>query len=203
MKIKTIVGLSLVVFSSLMIFICMMRKKEEFFNIRKTLCDHLKIFKHCTSKYWIFYGLPLVFSVGLALIYEASSGFYTELSVILGIILSMLFAILSILTSQDYSTINDKIQKDKVKKVLKGTTNAIVFDSILSLFLMLYGLVIIVLSGIKTIELPFNVTILKAVASCVAYYVFTIILLNLLFIVKQMSKIIEFNIEVKKGNKEK
>lgn len=202
MEIKTIVGLSLVVFSSLMIFICMMRKKEDFFNIRKTLCDHLKIFKYCPSKYWIFYGLPLLFSVGLALIYKAGSGFYTELSVILGIILSMLFAILSILTSQDYSTVNDETQKRKAKRVLKTTTNAIVFDSILSLFLMLYGLVIIVLSGIKTIEIPFNTDILKTVASCIAYYVFTIILLNLLFIVKQMSKIIEFNIEVKKGNKE-
>lgn len=199
MEIKTIVGLSLVAFSLLMIFICMIRKKEEFFNIRKTICDHLTIFKHCPSKYWIFYGLPLLFSVGLALIYEAGSGFYTELSVVLGIILSMLFAILSILTSQDYSTVNDKTQKSKAKKVLKETTNAIVFDSILSLFLMLYGLVIIVLSGIKTIEIPFDTTIIKAVVSGIAYYVFTIILLNLLFIVKQMSKIIEFNIEVKKG----
>lgn len=202
MEIKTIVGLSLVVFSSLMIFICMMRKKEDFFNIRKTIYDHLKIFKHYPSKYCIFYGLPLLFSVGLALIYEAGSGFYTELSVILGIILSMLFAILSILTSQDYSTVNDETQKSKAKRVLKTTTTAIVFDSILSLFLMLYGLVIIVLSGINTIEIPFNTNILKTVASCIAYYVFTIILLNLLFIVKQMSKIIEFNIEVKKGNKE-
>lgn len=199
MEIKTIIGLSLVVFSSLMIFICMMRKKEDFFNIRKTICDHLKIFKHCPSKYWIYYGLPLLFSIGLALIYEASSGFYTELSVVLGIILSMLFAILSILTSQDYSTVNDETQKIKAKKVLKKTTNAIVFDSILSLFLMLYGLVVIVLSGIKTIEIPFDTIILKAIASGIAYYVFTIILLNLLFIVKQMSKIIEFNIEVRKS----
>lgn len=198
MGIKTIVGLSLVAFSALLIFICMMRKKEDFFNIRKTICDHLKIFKHCPSKYWIFYGLPLMFSVGLALIYEAGSGFYTELSVVLGIILSMLFAILSILSSQDYSAVNDKKRKSKAKKVLKETTNAIVFDSILSLFLMLYGLVIIVLSGLNIIEISFDMTILKTVASCIAYYVFTIILLNLLFIVKQMSKIIEFNLEVKK-----
>lgn len=198
MGIKTIVGLSLVAFSALLIFICMMRKKEDFFNIRKTICDHLKIFKHCPSKYWIFYGLPLMFSVGLALIYEAGSGFYTELSVVLGIILSMLFAILSILSSQDYSAVNDQKLKSKAKKVLKETTNAIVFDSILSLFLMLYGLVIIVLSGLNIIEISFDMTILKTVASCIAYYVFTIILLNLLFIVKQMSKIIEFNLEVKK-----
>lgn len=198
METKTIVGLSLVAFSALLIFICMMRKKEDFFNIRKTICDHLKIFKHCPSKYWVFYGLPLMFSVGLALIYEAGSSFYTELSVVLGIILSMLFAILSILSSQDYSAVNDKARKSKAKKVLKETTNAIVFDSILSLFLMLYGLVIIVLSGLNIIEISFDTTILKTVASCIAYYVFTIILLNLLFIVKQMSKIIEFNLEVKK-----
>lgn len=195
---KTIIGLVLIVLSVFLIFFCLIRKKEEFFNIRKTVFDHLKVFKHCPSKYLIFYGFPVMFSVGLAMIYEAGTAFYSELSVVLGIILSMLFAILSILSGQDYSEVNDETQKSIAKKVLKETTNAIVFDSILSLFLMLYGLVIIVLSGLDNIEFSFDMTIVKSILSGVAYYLFTVVLLNLLFIVKQMSKIIEFNIEVNK-----
>lgn len=198
MEKRTIIGLVLVVSSAFLISISLLRKREEFFNIRKTICAHLKVFKHCPSKYLIFYVFPLLFSIGLAMIYEAGDRFYSELSVVLGIILSMLFAILSILTAQDYSIVNDKNQKTTAKKVLRETTNAIVFDSILSLFLMLYGLVIVVLSGVNTVEILFDLTVVKSVLSGVAYYTFTIILLNLLFIVKQMSKIIEFNIEVKK-----
>ncbi len=198
MENKTIIGLVLVVLSVFLIFFCLIRKKEEFFNIRKTVFDHLKVFKHCPSKYLIFYGFPVMFSVGLAMIYEAGTTFYSELSVVLGIILSMLFAILSILSGQNYSEVNDETQKSIAKKVLKETTNAIVFASILSLFLMLYGLVIIVLSGLNNIEFSFDMTIVKSVLSGVAYYLFTVVLLNLLFIVKQMSKIIEFNIEVNK-----
>ena len=197
MENKAIIGLVLVVVSAFLLFISLIRKREAFFNIRETVCEHLKVFKHCPSKYLIFYVFPLGFSVGLSMIYEAGERFYSELSVVLGIILSMLFAILSILTAQDYSDISDPNQKNLANKVLKQTTNAIVFDSILSLSLMLYGLVIIVLSGVKTIEIPFDLTIVKSIVAGVAYYIFTIILLNLLFIVKQMSKIISFNIEVK------
>jgi len=40
--------------------------------------------------------------------------------------------------------------------------------------------------------------IIKTAVSAVAYYLFVVILLNLLLIVKQMSKIIEFNIVVKR-----
>lgn len=199
MEKRTIIGLVLIAVSTFLIFISLLRKKEAFFNIRETICAHLKVFKRCPSKYIIFYVFPLLFSIGLAMVYEAGDRFYSELSVVLGIILSMLFAILSILTAQDYSVVNDNNQKTIAKKVLKETTNAIVFDSILSLFLMLYGLVIVVLSGVETVENAFDLTLVKSVLSGVAYYIFTIILLNLLFIVKQMSKIIEFNIEVKKS----
>ena len=202
MENKTIIGLSLVIISALLIFFCLLRRKEDFFNVRKTIVDHIKVFKSCPSKYLIFYGFPMFFSVGLAMIYDAGASFYSELSVVLGIILSMLFAILSILSNQDYANVKDETQKNKAKKVLKQTTNAIVFDSILSLFLMLYGLVMIVLGGLKinAVDMMIDLTIIKSFLSGIAYYIFTVILLNLLFIVKQMGKIIEFNIDVKKNN---
>lgn len=193
---KILIGLSLVLISSTLIILCLLRKKEDFFNIRKTVIDHLCLFKNCPSKYLIFYIFPLSFSIGLSLIYVADKTFYSELSVILGIILSMLLAILSILSGQDFSSVTDQNQKNKVKKVLKETTNAIVFDSILSLFLMLYGLVLIVLNNL---QLTIDTSIIKSICSGIAYYIFVVILINLLFIVKQMSKIIEFSIEVKKN----
>lgn len=199
MELKTIIGLSLIFLSLLLIFICLLKKKNTFFNTRKILMEHIGLFKTCPFQYVIFYGLPLLFAVGLAMVYEAGISFYSELGVILGIILSMLFAILSILSGHDFSSVSDDGQKSKVKKVLKQTINAIIFDSILSLFLMLYGLVFIVINGNKAITGFFDKVIISQIVSGIAYYIFVVILLNLLLILKYMSKIIEFNLEVKKG----
>ena len=72
------------------------------------------------------------------------------------------------------------------------------FDSLLCVFLLLYGLTIIVLSSGDFSWIPISMNIIKAIVSAIAYYLFSVILLNLLLIVKQMSKIIEFNIVVKR-----
>lgn len=194
------IGLVLVIVSAILILCSLLRKKESFFNLRQVIKKHLAVFKECKFQYLVFYGFPMFFSIGLAMIYKAGETFYSELSVIMGILLSMLFAILSILAGHDFSTVKDEQQRAKVKSVVKETVNAIVFDSILCLFLMIYGLVVIVLDGISFSSLPFNIAIVKAIISGVAYYIFSVILLNLLLIVKHMSKIIEFNLKAKKEN---
>ena len=110
----------------------------------------------------------------------------------------MLLASLSILSNYDFSTVKDASQREKGKKVVRQTINAIMFDSLLCVFLLLYGLTIIVLSSGDFSWIPISMNIIKAIVSAIAYYLFSVILLNLLLIVKQMSKIIEFNIVVKR-----
>lgn len=190
-KIK-LTGICLVIISLLIIFLCLLRKKDTFFNLYKVIFDHLKLFKDCKFQYIVFYGLPLVFSVGLAMLYTAGTAFYSELSVILGILLSMMLAILSILSGYDFSDKN-KRERKKAQDVVDETINAIIFDSVLCMFLMIYGLVIIVLEGSSFPDFPIDITIIKAIISGVAYYIFTVILLNLLLIIKHMSNIIKYN----------
>ena len=188
-------GLLLVLISSVIMIFSLLRKEEPFFNLQ----DIIKAHKHLVrgSKI-LFCIIPLCFAVGLSLLYTAGAQFYTEISVILGIFLSMLLASLSILSNYDFSTVTDANQREKGKKVVRETINAIMFDTILCVFLLLYGLIIIVLSGGDYSWIPINMNIIKTAASAVAYYIFVVILLNLLLIVKQMSKIIEFNIVVKR-----
>ena len=202
METKTIAGISLVIISSLLIVFHLLSPKEEFFNVRKTIHDHLHLFSACKFQYVVFYVFPLGFAIGLAMVYDAGPSFYSELCVMLGIILSMLFAILSILSVQNYSDVCDEDQKQKGKEALRKAINAIVFEVILSLFLMLYGLVIVVMYQSDNVTVPFDVIIIKRVLSGIAYYVFAVILLNLLLVVKQMRKLIEFNLEVKRGGQE-
>lgn len=198
MKTSTIIGIALVVSSLLLIAICLFHKREAFFNLRNIVKKHFELFKNSRINYVVFYFLPGLFAVGLAMLYSAAMEFYTELSVILGIILSVLLTILSILSNYDFSTVADEVQKKKGRKVVEDTINAITFSTLLCIFLLLYNLVLIILRTCDLSWVTWDLSFLKAVVSAVAYYLFAVICLNLLLIVKQMSKIIQFNLNVKK-----
>lgn len=192
-----IIGLLLVISFLLINIFFLFRKNESFFNLRDVIKDHLDLFRDCRSQYVVFYFSPLLFASGLALIYEAGETFYTNLSVIVSILLSMLLAILSILTGKDYFSIADSHQRDNIQNVTQETITAIVFDTLLCIFLLLYGLAMIIIDGVS-----FNTGIIKRVFAGIAYYGFSVTLLNLLLIVKRMSRIIEFDFYVSREKKE-
>lgn len=192
-----IIGLLLVISFLLINIFFLFRKNESFFNLRDVIKDHLDLFHDCKSQYVVFYFSPLLFASGLAIIYEAGETFYTNLSVIVSILLSMLLAILSILTGKDYSSIADSHQHDNIQNVTQETITAIVFDTLLCIFLLLYGLAMIIIDGVS-----FNTGIIKRVFAGIAYYSFSVTLLNLLLIVKRMSRIIEFDFYVSREKKE-
>ena len=197
MHIDKIIGAILVLTSLILITICLFHRNEAFFNLRQVFRKHFALFNKSKSQYFVFYVLPFFFSIGLAMLYTAAEEFFTELSVILGIILSVLLTILSILSSYDFSAVKDPKQRSRGKTVVTNTINAIIFNTLLCVFLLLYNLVLVVLAGGDYSWIPFDVTILKAIVSIIAYYLFSVICLTLLLIVKQMSKIIQFNLTVK------
>lgn len=200
MKTSIIIGITLVVSSLLLITACLFHKREDFFNLRNVVKKHFKLFKNSKMNYVVFYVLPALFAAGLSLLYSAATEFYTELSVILGILLSVLLTILSILSNYDFSTVTDEKQKEKAKEVVEQTINAITFSSLLCIFLLLYNLALIIVRSYDFSWITWDLSIIKAAVSAIAYYVFAVICLNLLLVVKQMSKIIQFTINVKKGS---
>ena len=199
MQTSTIIGIVLIAVSLLSISIGLFHKKEDFFNLRDIVKSHLTIFKSSKMNYVVFYVLPALFAAGLSLLYSAATEFYTELSVILGILLSVLLTILSILSNYDFSTVTDVQQKEKAKEVVEQTINAITFSALLCIFLLLYNLALIIVRSYDFSWITWDLSFIKAAVSAIAYYVFAVICLNLLLVVKQMSKIIQFNLNVKKG----
>lgn len=193
MKTKVVVGIIFVILSLICIFVSLIRKKESFFNIMDVVKNHLKLFKSCPYQYVIFYVFPLLFAIGLVLIYQAGESFYSELSVVIGIILSILMAILSIISGYNFSNIKDEGQRKRANDVLAETINAIVFNSLLCVFMMLYALSMIVIDGVDFSWIKFDTIILESIASGIAYYVFSVILLTLLLIVKHMSNMVACN----------
>lgn len=87
-------GLLLVFISLAVMIFSLLRKEEPFFNLRDIIKAHKQLIRGSEILFCI---LPMCFAVGLALLYTAGAQFYTEISVILGIFLSMLLASLSIL----------------------------------------------------------------------------------------------------------
>ncbi len=187
--VKTI-GFALIVVAIIPIIISIFSERRSFFNIKSIIKDHLKMFENCKNQYLIFYGSPFILSVGLALIYDAQDDFYNNLSVIISIILSMLFAVLAILTSFDYSNSlnsNDNTaNSSNIIKVVNETTNSIIFETIICVFLLIYGMIVVIVRGV----MPLNLVINKILTG-VSCFFFTVLILDLLVVIKRMSRIIK------------
>lgn len=173
-------------------------EQKSFFNIKTVIKDHLKIFKNCKSQYLIFYGSPFLLSVGLAFIYDAQDNFYDNLSVIISIILSMLFAVLAILTNYDFSEKIDDNQNQttapkKVLKIVNETTDSIMFETMICVFLLIYGMIVVIVRNV----MPLNVIVNKILTG-ISCFLFTVLLLDLLIVVKRMTKIIKY--KMNEGN---
>ena len=115
----------MVLISAGIMSVSLLRKNEPFFNIHEIVQEYRKLIRGSTI---VFFILPLLFSVGLALLYTAGTRFYSEIGVILGIILSMLLASLSILCNYDFSEVRDEQQRKKGRDVVKTTINVVFFD---------------------------------------------------------------------------
>ena len=184
------IGFALIVVAIIPIIISIFSERRNFFNIKSIIKDHLKMFENCKSQYLIFYGSPFILSVGLAFIYDAQDDFYDNLSVIISIILSMLFAVLAILTSFDYSNSlnsNDNTaNSSNIIKVVNETTSSIIFETIICVFLLIYGMIVVIVRGVMSLNLVIN----KILAG-VSCFFFTVLILDLLVVIKRMSRIIK------------
>lgn len=188
---KTI-GYILIIIAIIPVLFSFHNEHKSFFNIKTVIKDHLKIFKDCKSQYFIFYGSPFLLSFGLAFIYDAQDNFYDNLSVIISIILSMLFAVLAILTNYDFSGKSDNDQNQtttqgKVLKIVNETTDSIMFETMICVFLLIYGMIVVIVRDV----MPLNVIVNKILTG-ISCFLFTVLLLDLLIVVKRMTKIIKY-----------
>lgn len=201
MTICKIIGLILS-FSSLLLIICILLKKQEpFFNFREIIKDHLCLFSNCKSQYFVFYVLPAFLGVGISLLFSANTAFFSHLGVVLSIILSMLLALLAILTGYDFSKFEDVEQRNTAEITVKQTINAILFCCIIGIMLLLIGFIVIAASGKSFDWIPFNINICKILISAFTYYLFIVVLLNLLLVIKNISKIIEAKMLIERNRK--
>ena len=66
----------MVLISAGIMSVSLLRKNEPFFNIHEIVQEYRKLIRGSTI---VFFILPLLFSVGLALLYTAGTRFYSEI----------------------------------------------------------------------------------------------------------------------------
>lgn len=183
---KEMIGIVLIFFSVIILSGYFLKMKiDNFFDIKKVVTEYLKIFSENKIQYIILFFIPFLFAVGLALLYTADNNFYSELAVVISIILSMLMVNLSILVGQKFEILSDT--QSTIIVVLKETIDAILFASLLCIVLLFCNLIAIIIGG-----LYFCVDIFLAFF---AYYIFTVLLLTVLMIFKRMARIIEYSLK--------
>ena len=190
-----IIGFALIIIAFLIIIVSICSRRQIFFNIREIIGEHIALFDRCRSQYIVFYGAPLLLSVGLALIYNPTAKLYDSISVIISVIslpnfiyyiISMLLAVLAIITSFDYSNYTNENTRSNILNVVKETTNAIMFETIICVLLLLYGMVVVVVQDVVTIN-----AIVNRVLTGVTVFLFSVLILDLLIVVKRISRIID------------
>jgi len=154
------------------------KKNNNFFDIRKVFVDQIKIFNDAKGQVFIFYGIPMLMAFGIAEYKLIEPDIIDNIVIVLSIFISMLFAVLSILTNLN----NDD---EHYKKVLKETFNTVVFECVLCIIELIVSVAILFIGGISTVWI-------KYLFSVVVYYLMFTVFLNVFIIIKRMKRLFEY-----------
>ncbi len=194
-------GIACIVIALLLMFFSIFKKENTFFNAIQIVKEHFSLFNKSFRQILIFYIYPLLLAIGVTIVYDATDVLFDNFLIVLSIIISMLFSVLAIITNFNYKNDNsnedDKEQFDsRIVQVVRESCNSILYSCLLCVFLILYCTILIVLN-----DTSFYTGILGKILNGIAYYFFVVLILNLLLVIKRISKII--NAKIKKNEDEK
>lgn len=172
LKILCLIGGCILVFSLLL-------KTSNFLDVRSIVCEHYRIIKVNPIQMISIYAIPIIFAITISRKQCVSKDILDNLNIILSILISMFFAVLSILCS-----INSKTKDEKYQLLLKETFTSTVFEIIICLLLLFASFSILFIGKYE------NSIILQSV-SILIYYLTMIVILNILIIIKRIKSIFD------------
>ncbi len=173
---KNSIGICLILIPSLLLLGGLFKKNESFFGLREVFENQFRLFKNARLQYLNFVVYPLLISVGMAFFYVPQTDFYEQLNVTLSIFVSLLIAILGVITSKNY----DEEKKKKIIVVHEETCNTIIFSVCLCLLLMIISFSMMIISNLNNDVRTFM--------GIISVYFLLVILLNMLLIIKRIVK---------------
>jgi hypothetical protein len=158
----------------LILVICFVQKNSNFFDVRAIFVHHSKVFKNSPLQCFTIFIMPLILALSTTLIKLINEDIVININIVLSILISMFFAMLSILCS-----FNRKHEDACYNQLLRETFNAIVFECILCILLLL-------ISFIQLFINDFQNSIYLFIISTLIYYLVMVIILNIFVIVKRL-----------------
>lgn len=162
-------------FAGLILFFNCIKKNNNFFDIRNIFVEQFKMFANAKGQVVVFYVVPLILAYAVMKNKNIDKDIVDNIIIVLSIIISMLFAMLSIING--YQKTNPKYVK-----VLDETNNSIMFQSVLCV-------ITLVISFAQFFTDNYNSEIITKIVSFILYYLIFVIILNTFIILKRMKSL--------------
>lgn len=192
-----IISIILFCFSGIFLLLYSIRKNNNFINVRKTLANHVAIFKNnkwLKGQLLFFFGLPCTLAIATTIIKPIDDSFLNLILLIITIFISMFFAMLSIIISfkdRENQTKNEKLKDSKEqvqnKKLIKQTCDSLIFENFICVIIILISLIYNLFPKAVFNFLPdYCIGYLISIANFIIYYLLYCLLLNLFIVLKRI-----------------
>lgn len=155
-------------------------KSSNFVDISFIFKRHFAIFKKNKLQFFSIYVIPIIFSITIGKNHVVCKQTLDNLNIILSILVSMFFAVLSILCSFDVDS-----KREKYKQLVRETFESTIFEIILCLFLLFVSFIVLFIGN-------YDVNVVTQIVSSVIYYMTFIVILNILVIIKRIQVIFDY-----------
>lgn len=177
----------LISISLILIIIALLQKNSNFLDVRSIISLHFKVFRGSPLQCTVIFGVPLLITIVALNKQVLSSAVVDTLIIVLSILVSMFFAMLSILSSLNHKAIKEEQQNDatmpnetkEYNLLLKETFNAVMFECILCILVLAASFTLLFIDN-------FTTSWQLILVSGVVYYLSLVIILNIFVVIKRI-----------------
>ncbi len=167
---KIIIANILIGISAIIMMIYGIHKNNNFINISKIMKDHFKIFGGAKKHIIVLYIIPVITSIGIALIYSFSDSMIEAIMVVISVVISALLAF-----QGGILNIRQNSHKREIE-ILNETNSSINFTVLINIVLVFLMLIYITMTN----------EIIKFIFTAIIVYILLITFLTILIIVKRI-----------------
>ena len=172
--------------SAALIVFALIQKNSNFMYVRAIIKKHFSVFKGSPLQFIVLFVVPLFLAIASVQIKPVNENIINNLNVVLAILISMFFAMLSILSAFPVELDKKKDEKSKIvstdkvyDRVLGETFNSIMFECIQSILVLICSCSILFFGY-------YEKGAFLNIISTILYYLFFVLVLNIFVIIKRM-----------------
>lgn len=177
----------LVCISIILMILALLQKNSNFLDVRSVFLSHFKVFIKSPLQCIVIFGVPALLTIVAVDKQNLSKEIVDVLNIVLSILISMFFAMLSILSALPPKNLNKNQENDTVAKnrniqynlLLIETFNSIMFECILCILVLATSVILLFFND-------FSASWQLVVISTVVYYLSLVIVFNIFVIIKRI-----------------